>query len=43
MRLLSSEAKDRKSWVVSEEEQVLCRESAEATQRTTEVQDAMDK
>ena len=43
MRVLSSEAKDWKSRVVSEAEQVLCRESAEAAQRATEVQEAMDK
>ena len=41
MHLLSSEAKDRKS--ISEAEQVLCREPAEAAQHATEVQDAMDK
>ena len=43
MRLGSSEAKQWKSRVVSEAEQVLCRESAEAAQRTTEVQKTMDK
>ena len=43
MRLLSSEAKDWKSRVVSEAEQVLCRESAEAAHHATEVQEAMDK
>ena len=43
MRLLSSEAKDWKSRVVSEAEQVLVKESAEAAHRTTEVQEAMDK
>ena len=43
MRLLSSEAKDWKSRVVSEAEQVLCRESAEAAQHAIEIQEAMDK
>ena len=43
MRLLSSEGKDWKSRVVSEAEQVLHREVAEAAQRATEVQEAMDK
>ena len=43
MRLLSSEAKDWKPRVVSEAEQVLVREPAGAAQRTTEVQEAMDK
>ena len=38
MYLLSSEAKDWKSRVVSEAEQVQCRESAEAARRATEVQ-----
>ena len=42
MRLLSSEAKDWKSRLVSEAEQELRRESAEAAQRTTEVQEAME-
>ena len=37
--LLSSEAKDWKSRVVSEAEQVVCKESAEADHRTTEVQE----
>ena len=41
MRLLSSEAKDWKSRVVSEAEQVLCQESAQAAQHATEVQEAM--
>ena len=35
MRLLSSEAKDWKSRVVMETEEVLCRESAQAAQQTT--------
>ena len=43
MRLLSSEAKDWKSRVVSEAEQVLCRESAEAAHCATEIQKTMDK
>ena len=43
MCVLSSEAKDWKSRVVSETEQVLCKESAEATHRATEVQKSMDK
>ena len=43
MRPLSSEAKDWKSRVVSEAEQALCRESAEATQHATETQEAIDK
>ena len=43
MHQLSSEAKDLKSRVVSEEEQVLCRESAEAAHRFTEAQEAVDK
>ena len=43
MRLLSSEAKDWKSRVVTEAGQVLCRESAQAAQQATEVQEAMDK
>ena len=42
MRLLSCEAKEWKSRVVSEAEQVL-RESAEAACRTTRVQETMDK
>ena len=41
MRLLSSEAKDGKSRVVTEAEEVLCRESAQAAQQATEVQEAM--
>ena len=36
-RLLSSEARGWKSRVVSETEQILCRKSAEAAQRATEV------
>ena len=40
MRLLSSEAKDWKSRVVTEAEEVLCRESAQATQQATEAQEA---
>ena len=43
MRLLSSKAEDWKSRVVSEAEQVLVRESAEAAQRTNEVQEGMNK
>ena len=43
VHLLSSEAKDWKSRVVSEAEHVLCKESAEAAHRTIEVQEAMDK
>ena len=43
MRLLSSEARRWKSRVVSEAEQVLCRESAEAAHHVTEIQEAMDK
>ena len=42
-RLLSSEAKDWKSRVVSEAEQALARESAETAQQTNEVQETMDK
>ena len=40
MRLLSNEAKDWKSRVVIENEEVLCRESA---QQATETQEAMDQ
>ena len=40
---VSSEAQDWKPRVVSEAEQVLVKESAEAAHRTTEVQEAMDK
>ena len=41
MRLLSSEAKDWKSRVVTEAEEVLCRESAQIAQQATEAQEAM--
>ena len=43
MRLLSSEAKDWKSRVVTEAEEVLCRESAQFAQQATEAQEAMDQ
>ena len=43
MRLLSSEAKDWKSRVVTEAEKVLCRESAQMAQQATEAQEAMDQ
>ena len=43
MRLLSSEAKDWKSRVVTDVEEVLCRESAQAAQQATEAQEAMDQ
>ena len=43
MRLFSSEAKDWKSSVVSEGEPLLVKESAEAAQKATEVQEAIDK
>ena len=43
MHLLSSEAKDWKSRVVSEAEQALVKESAEAAHRTNEAQEAMDR
>ena len=43
MRLLSSEAKDWKSRVVTEAEEVLCRESAQIAQQATEAQEAMDQ
>ena len=43
MRLLSSEAKDWKSRVVTEAEEVLCRESAQAARQATEAQEAMDQ
>ena len=43
MRLLSSEAKDWKSRVVTEAEEVLCRESARIAQQATEAQEAMDQ
>ena len=42
-RLLSSEAKDWKSSVVTEAEEVLCRESAQAAHQATEAQEAMDQ
>ena len=43
MRLLSSEAKDWKSRVVTETEEVLCRESAQAAHQAIETQEAMDQ
>ena len=43
MRLLSSEAKDWQSRVVTEAEQVLCRENAQMAHQATEVQEAMDQ
>ena len=43
MRLLSSEAKDWKSRVVTEAEEVLCRESAQVAHQATETQEAMDQ
>ena len=43
MRLLSSEAKDWKSRVVTEAEEVLCRDLAQAAQQATEAQEAMDQ
>ena len=43
MRLLSSEAKVWKSRVVTEAEEVPCRESAQIAQQATEAQDAMDQ
>ena len=43
MRLLSSEAKDWKSRVVTEAEEVLCREGAQIAQQATEAQEAMDQ
>ena len=43
MRLLSSEAKDWRSRVVTEAEEVLCRESAQMAQNATEAQEAMDQ
>ena len=42
MLLLSSEARDWKSRVVTEAEEVLCRESAQVAQHATEAQEAMD-
>ena len=43
MRLLSSEAKDWRSRVVTEAEEVLCRESAQMAQDATEAREAMDQ
>ena len=43
MRLLSSETKNWKSRVVTEAEEVLCRESAQIAQQATEAQEAMDQ
>ena len=43
MRLLSSEAKDWKSRVVTEAEEVLCRESAQMAHQATEAQEATDQ
>ena len=43
MHLLSSEAKDWKSKVVTEVEEVLCRESAQVAQQATKAQEAMDQ
>ena len=43
MRLLSSEAKDWKSRVVTEAKEALCRESAQVAQQATEAQEAMDQ
>ena len=43
MKVLSSETKDWKSRVVTETEQVLCQESAQAAHHATELQEAMDK
>ena len=43
MRLLSSEVKDWKSSVVTETEEVLCRESAQVAHQTTETQEAIDQ
>ena len=43
MRLLSSEAKDWKSRVVTEAEEVLCRESAQMAQQATGAHEAMDQ
>ena len=43
MRLLSSEAKNWKSMVVTEAEEVLCRESAQAAHQATEAREAMDQ
>ena len=43
MRLLSSEPKDWKSRVLTEAEEVLCRESAQVAQQASEAQEAMDQ
>ena len=43
MRLLSSEAKDWQSRVMTEAEEVLCRESAQMAHQATEAQEAMDQ
>ena len=43
VRLLSSEAKDWRSRVAADAEEVLCRESAQAAQHATKAQEAMDK
>ena len=43
MRLLSSEPKDWKSRVMTETEEVLCGESAQAARQATEAQEAMDQ
>ena len=43
MRLLSNEAKDWKSRVATEAEEVLCRESAQMAHQATEAQEAMDQ
>ena len=43
MRLLSSEAKDWKSRVATEAEEVLYRESAQVAQQATEAHEAMDQ
>ena len=43
LRLLSSEAKDWKSRVVTETEEMLCRESVQIAQQATEAQEAMDQ
>ena len=43
MHLLSSEVKDWKSRVVTEAEEVLCRESAHLAHQATEAQEAMDQ
>ena len=43
MRLLSSKAKDWKSRVVTEAEEVLCRESAQMAHQATEAREAMDQ